>query len=204
MDKLRYRGKNRYREFLSAARIISHKISAIDDVVGILATGGIGRGYCDDYSDLDLIVYVDDEEVKEVKKYIAVGYLRNMGISLDTPVESYQKALSAKSPGAFWTQVMRWDRENSVILHDTKDRIKSLLREKLVFPEWERMRLIKQHRQGAEDHLLGYFEIWGKRGNIINLADALLRGNEHMILWIYAKNRKFCPSTPKSLPCQVQ
>jgi len=199
MDKLKYRGKNRYGEFLSAARIIARKISTIDHVMGILATGGIGRGYCDDYSDLDLAVYVDDEKVKEVKKYIALGYLRNKEISLDTPVESYQKALSAKSPGAFWTQVMRWDRENSVILHDTKGRIKNLLREKLIFPEWERMRLLKKHRQAAEEHLLGYFETWEKRGNNINLADALLRGTEHVILWIYAKNRKFCPYSPKWL-----
>jgi hypothetical protein len=50
MGKLRYRGKNSYREFLSTARIITRKISSIGYVVGILATGGIGRGYCDGYS----------------------------------------------------------------------------------------------------------------------------------------------------------
>jgi len=47
---LKYRGKNRYGEFLSAARIIARKISTVDHVVGKLVTGGIGREYCDDYS----------------------------------------------------------------------------------------------------------------------------------------------------------
>ena len=62
MKKVKYKGKNRYKEFLSAAKIISKKISKIEGVVGILATGGIGRGYCDDYSDLDLIVYAKNKK----------------------------------------------------------------------------------------------------------------------------------------------
>jgi predicted GH43/DUF377 family glycosyl hydrolase len=73
MKKVKYKGKNRYKEFLAAAKIISKKTSKIEGVVGILATGGIGRVYCDDYSDLDLIVYVDDKKVKEIEKYILVG-----------------------------------------------------------------------------------------------------------------------------------
>ena len=47
MKKVKYKGKNRYNEFLSAAKIISKKISKIEGIVGILAIGGIGRGYCD-------------------------------------------------------------------------------------------------------------------------------------------------------------
>jgi len=43
MRKVKYKGKNRYNEFLSAAKIISKKTSKIEGVVGILATGGIGR-----------------------------------------------------------------------------------------------------------------------------------------------------------------
>jgi len=64
----------------------------------MLATGGIGRGYSDDYSDLDLIVYADHKKVKENRKYIAVVFLRYKNIKLDTPVESYEKALNQKSP----------------------------------------------------------------------------------------------------------
>lgn len=101
MKKVKYKGKNRYNEFLSAAKIISEKISKIEGIVGILATGGIGRGYCDEYSDLDLIVYVDDKMVKEIEKYIAVGSLRYKDIELDTPVESYQRALKYESPSEY-------------------------------------------------------------------------------------------------------
>jgi len=199
MNKARYRSKNRYEKFLCAAEIISKKISKIKGVVGVLATGGIGRGYCDDYSDLDLIVYVDDKKVKQIEKYIAVGYLRYKEIELDTPVESYQKALNHKSPSRYWSQVTRWDRENSQILFDTENRIKDLLKEKLVFPDWEQEKLLRKYRQEVEEHLIYNFEMWEKRGDLINLSDSLIRATEHLVLWIYAKNKKIQPYVPKWL-----
>lgn len=199
MKKTKYKNKNRYKEFLAAAKIISKKISKIESVVGILATGGMGRGYCDDYSDLDLIVYVDDKKVKEIEKYIAVGSLIYKDIALDTPVESYQKALKHKSPSKYWSQVMRWDRENSQILFDTEQKIENLLKEKLVFPDWEQKKLLEKYREGVENHLKYNLEMWEKRGSLINLADSLIKAAEYIILWIYAKNKKFQPYLPKWL-----
>lgn len=199
MKKVKYKGKNRYKEFLAAAKIISKKISKIEGVVGILATGGIGRGYCDDYSDLDLIVYIDDKRVKEIEKYIAVGALIYKDIMLDTPVESYQKALKHRSPSPYWSQVMRWDRENSQILFDIEYKIENLLKEKLVFPDWEQKKLLKNYNNEVENHLKYNFEMWEKRGSLINLTDSLIKANEYIILWIYAKNKKFQPYLPKWL-----
>lgn len=194
-----YKGTNRYREFLSAAKIIASKISQIEGVVGILATGGIGRGYCDNYSDLDLIVYVDNDKVKGIDKYIAVGGMRYKGIELDTPVESYQKALHHKSPSKYWSQVMRWDRENSQLLFDTKDRIANLLKEKLIFPDSEQKKLLSAYSENVDEHLNHNFKLWEMRGGVVNLADSLIRATEHIILWIYAKNKMFQPYIPKWL-----
>lgn len=39
----------------------------------------------------------------------------------------------------------------------------------------------------------------GKRGDLLNLADLLKRITEQIILWIYAKNKKFQPYTSKWL-----
>lgn len=199
MNRVIYRSKNRYNEFLSAAKTIAKKIAKIDGVIGILAIGGIGRGHCDDYSDLDLIVYADDTKVKELRKYIAKGGLRYKEIDLDTPVESYQKALNHKSPSRYWSQVMRWDRENSQILFDANNKIKNLLKAKLVFPDWEQQRLLRRCRHEVENSLKWNFELWQKRGDLINLADSLIRATEYIIRWIYAKNKKFKPYLPKWL-----
>jgi len=199
MKKVKYKSKNRYKEFLHAAKIIAKKISKIDGVAGILATGGLGRGHCDDFSDLDLIVYVDDKKVKEIEKYIAVGFLRYKEIDFDTPVVSYQKALREKSPSRYWSQVMRWDRENSQILFDRGGKIAKLLKQKLVFPDSEQKRILSYHGQLVDDLLNYDFRLWEKRGGVINMSHCLVHAAEHMILWIYAKNKKFRPYTTKWL-----
>ena len=194
-----YRGKNRYREFMSAAKTIATRIAQIEGVVGILATGGIGRGFCDNYSDLDLIIYADNSHVRRIGQYIAVGYLRYKGIELDTPVESYQKAIAARSPSRLWSQVMRWDRQNSRLLHDTDNKIADLLTEKLVFPDSEQQRLLARYRAEVEEQLNYNFQLWEKRGRRHHLADCLIRATQPIILWIYARNKQFQPYLPKWL-----
>jgi len=198
-EKLVYRNDNRRDEFLQAAKAVSNKISTIEGVVGILATGGIARGYCDDYSDLDLIVYTNEEKVVEIGNYIAVGWLMHKNIGLDTPVESYEKALQADSPSDYWSQVMRWDRQNSILLFDSENRIRDLLRAKLVFPEWERQQLQKEYADKVEEYLVYSFDMWEQRGALVNLADLLITSTKYLIQWIYASNGKFQPYLPKWL-----
>jgi predicted nucleotidyltransferase len=199
MSETHYRSSNLNRKFLAAARTVSRKVSTIDGVVGILATGGMARGHSDYYSDLDLLVYAEDDKARTIDRYIAVGYLRHKGIALDTPVLRYRSALRHKSPSRYWTQVRRWDLENSLILFDTDGRMEDLRRDKLVFPDSERRKLLKEHAAGVIEHLVYDFELWEKRGWPANLAHTLICGTEHLILWIYAKNKRFQPYTPKWL-----
>jgi hypothetical protein len=118
---------------------------------------------------------------------------------VDTPVESYERALKHKSPSKYWSQVLRWDRENSVILYDTGNRIRDLLREKLVFPDRERMRITAHQSEKIADRLIYEFALWEKRGEPLNLARLLTQAVEHLTLWIYAKNKKFQPYLDKWL-----
>jgi hypothetical protein len=199
MRRVHYRSANINRKFLTAARTISRKISTIKGVVGILATGGMGRGHSDYYSDLDLLVYADDDKAREIDRYIAVGYLRHKGIALDTPVVRYRRAAEQKSPSAYWSQVRRWDLENSRVLFDTAGRMERLRKEKLVFPDWEQRKLLQEHAEGVMEHLIYNYELWEKRGTSLNLAHSLIQGTEHLILWIYARNKRFQPYLPKWL-----
>jgi hypothetical protein len=198
-DKLAYRNENRHDEFLQAARVVSKKISTIEGIVGILATGGIARGYCDDYSDLDLVVYANEAKVVEIGSYIAVGWLMYKNIGLDTPVVSYEKALQADSPSDYWSQVVRWDRQNSILLFDSENRIRDLLKAKLVFPEWEREQLKQECADKVEEYLVHSYDMWEKRGTVVYLADLLITSTKWLIQWIYASNNKFQPYLPKWL-----
>ncbi|GEM_PF-1018355 len=194
-----YRGKNRYEEFLAAARSIAKKISTIKGVVGIIATGGIGRGFCDELSDLDLIVYADEKHFKSIEKYIAVGCLRHKGIELDTPVENYQYERKQKSPSSHWTQALRWDRENSMILFDPQNKIKRLLKAKLVFADSEQKELLKKYEEAVNDYLIYHYLVWERRGHPFHLGYTLTKAAENFVYWLYAKNRKFQPYAPKWL-----
>ena len=192
-----YKGKNRYEEFLAAAKSIAKKISTIDGVIGILATGGIGRGFCDDLSDLDLIIYVDEKHFDSIYKYINVGYLRYKKIELDTPVENFQYEHKQESPSSHWTQALRWDRENSIILYDSDKKVKNLLKDKLVFPDKEQKELLNKYEEVVNDYLVYHFLVWERRGCPFHLGYTINKVIENLIYWIYAKNKKFQPYTPK-------
>lgn len=199
MKGLVYNSTNLNRQFIRAAKIIAGKISHIDGVVGIIAAGGIGRGHSDEFSDLDMIVYADSVRVKEIGKYIAVGQLYYKGIHFDIPVESYQKARRYKVPSSYWSQAVRWTLKNSRILHDTEDRVAGLLAEKVVFPDSERKKLMKRYRLEANEILNYMFPTWEARGEVYNLAHLLRLATESIMLWIYARNRKFQPYLVKWL-----
>ncbi|MCP4568626.1 MAG: hypothetical protein GY841_13700 [FCB group bacterium] len=199
MARLCYKSKNLNRRFSRAARIIADKISKIDGVVGIVATGGIGRGYSDEFSDLDLIVYAEQEKAKEIDSYIAIGQLLYKGIQYDTPVESYRKALRHKTPSVYWSQALRWTLESSIILYDTDDRIADLIAARVIYPEVERKKMVTDYRHWTDEILNYMYPTWKARGQVYNLAHLLRQAAENMILWIYAQNGVFQPYTRKWL-----
>ena len=108
-------------------------------------------------------------------------------------------ALRQKSPSRYWSQVMRWDRENSQILYDTDNRIRNMLKEKLIFPDSEQKELMKRRSREVQEYLWFHFDVWERRGEPVNVSHALVHGAENIILWIYAKNKRFQPYIPKWL-----
>lgn len=192
-----YRGKNRYPTFLKAGRTIAGKISELEGVIGILGTGSIGRRFGDEFSDLDLTVYAHSSAVRRLDRLVGIGWTGYKGVSFDILVVSYERALKAGVPSAFWSQIERWHQENSQILFDTDDRIKRLLRQKLVYPDRERTKLLKRYHENVHEHLVFFPELWAERGCLYNVIDALTRGVTFIVLWIYAKNRVFEPYMEK-------
>nr|MBN2278732.1 nucleotidyltransferase domain-containing protein [candidate division Zixibacteria bacterium] len=194
-----YKGTNRYQTFLKAGRTITDKISRLNGVVGILGTGSIGRRFGDRHSDLDLIVYANREHVKNIDRLVSIGWIEYKGISYDIVVRTYEKALKAKSPSAYWTQVMRWDRQNSQILYDSDNRIRDLLKSKLVYPDREQKKLMARYHREIHEYLVFFPDMWATRGSLYNVVDALGRAVQSIILWIYAKNKVFEPFISKWL-----
>jgi predicted nucleotidyltransferase len=194
-----YRTRNRHATFLKAGRIISARIAKLDGVVGILGTGSIGRKFGDQYSDLDLIVYAHAKAVRKLDRLLCCRCTGWKGMEFDIPVVSYERALREKVPSSYWSQVIRWDRQNSEILYDTQQRIEKLLGEKLVYPDSEQQKLLNRYRHRTHECLVFYPELWAERGQLHNVVDSLFRAVQNIVLWIYAKNRVFEPYVAKWL-----
>lgn len=194
-----YLGNNRYRTFLRAGRTVAGKIAKLDGVVGILGTGSIGRRFGDHHSDLDLIVYAHREAVRELRRLVSVGWACYREVEVDIMVLPYETALKARVPSAFWSQLKRWDQQNSQVMHDTRRRLETMLEQKLVYPDKEREQLLARYKREVHEHLVFYPELWGDRGRLYNVIDTLYRAVQNIVLWIYARNRVFEPYVAKWL-----
>lgn len=194
-----YRTKNQNNLFRRVGKKVAKKIASIDGVIGIIACGGIGRGFSDFHSDLDFFVYADDTKAKEIASYIAVGQLCYKNIHFDIPVHSIEKAERSRVPSKYWCQEMRWTLEYSEIWHDTGGRIERLLQDKVILPEEELKRLLKHHRHHANEILNYIYHSWLDRGWPYNLAHLIRLATGHIILWIYLKNGLFLPYKDKWL-----
>jgi len=194
-----YRGPNRYRTLLKAGRNITGKIARLGGAVGVLGTGALGRRFGDRYSDLDLTVYAHAHAVRRLRRLVSIGWISFKGVEFDIVVVPFETAEKAGVPSRFWTQVRRWDHQNSQILCDNRDRIKKLLAEKLVYPDAEQERLLARYRDEVHEHLVFFPELWAERGQLYNVFDALVGAVKNIVLWIYAKNKVFEPYLPKWL-----
>ncbi|MEE9443002.1 MAG: hypothetical protein V3V99_10095 [candidate division Zixibacteria bacterium] len=194
-----YKSKNIHSHFRRVGRIVCDKISGIDGVVGIIATGGIARKFSDDFSDLDFFVYADKSKARQIASYIAVGQLCYKDIHFDIPVLSYQRAMRHKVPSNYWSQVIRWTLKYGEIWYDPDGKVKSLLDKKLIFPESEQKLLLNRYHHRVDEILNYIYSTWEARGYIWNLAHLLRRAAENMILWVYVKNELFQPYVTKWL-----
>ena len=194
-----YSGRNRYRTFLKAGRIITEKIARLDGVVGVLGNGAIGRGFGDRFSDLDLVVYAEPEAVKAISRTVSVGWISYKGMDFDIPTLSYERALKAPVPSRFWSQVRRWDHQQARVLYDSNDRLTKLLTQKLIYPDRERQQLLAEYRTEVQEHLVYFPEMWAERGQLYHVVDTLVQAVRCIVRWIYARNRVFEPYPAKWL-----
>lgn len=194
-----YRGPNRYRTLLKAGRNITGKIARLSGVVGVLGSGALGRRFGDRHSDLDLTVYAHAHAVRRLRRLVSIGWISCKGVGFDIVVTPFETAQKAGVPSKFWSQVRRWDHQNSRIMYDSRGRVKKLLAEKLVYPDAEQKRLLARYRGDVHEYLVFYPELWAERGQLYNVIDALVGAVKNITLWIYAKNRVFEPYAPKWL-----
>ena len=66
---LRLKGKNRIQEFSAIANALSAKITSLGGVAGVVFLGGLVRGFADKFSDIDIIVLLNEKD-KDLRRRI--------------------------------------------------------------------------------------------------------------------------------------
>ena len=167
-------------------------------IVGIVCTGGIGRGYADRYSDVDITIYVrknariglpkEGEMDVQVSKEDRVKYGVDK-INVDWVILNYEKALRKK-----WDMETRWAFSQVKILHDPEGRIRELIKKKVVLPDRERKWLMMEGVEQSHYYGVRVPEIWVRRGHIISAHHSMYYGLEMLFQALFALNKQLIPA----------
>ena len=150
--KPKLKTKNLNEEFIKIAENYVNRISAYKEVIGIAVGGGIGRGHSDEYSDVDIYVYLTSKGYKKWKKNppIRVGSYKRGKRTVEIEIFDYDFESKSKKP---WKIEDRWERNHHIVLFDIDNKVKRLLKRKCVWEKSEKERLLKQQLMRAEWYL---------------------------------------------------
>lgn len=106
--------------------------TALDGVVGVTLNGGLSRGYGDHLSEIDIVIYLHEEQYSQYKNGLypfALGITMIDGSLYDIKTVSYEQELRRD-----YESVALWDLSYAKILYDPKGAVQKLMKEKLSVP----------------------------------------------------------------------
>lgn len=135
--------KGKYEEMIKNAKKIANDLSKENGVIGITLCGGLSRGYADELSEIDLIVYLENEVYNDW--ITGMGPIPHSdalwkGNYVDVEFFSFEKEAKEN-----WDLIKKWDASYNVILFDPKKKIEVLFNEKDVFSSLEKYQCISEY-----------------------------------------------------------
>ncbi|HEX2946500.1 MAG TPA: hypothetical protein VHT96_11155 [Clostridia bacterium] len=108
------------------------KILYFKGIVGVILDGGLSRGYADHLSEIDIVIYLTQDQFlkyKKAKTPIPLGITKINGYLYDIKIESYEEVLNRS-----FDMVALWDLSYAKIIYDPYNNISDLIRQKLAQP----------------------------------------------------------------------
>jgi len=148
-------------------------------VVGVVYLGALARGYFDEHSDIDIVVYK--------RRGVRLGWPREKeytykGFTVDLEVRDYEKEL--RRP---WTPEERWVFLNARIRYDPEGLVRKLFELKARLTERERIRLLEDELRRAE-WSLGDARAWLHRGSLLSAHYTVTVALRHLLRSIVLLN----------------
>jgi len=196
-DMERLRGANRIEQIKEIGELLKRKIGSCEGVSGIVFMGGLIRGFADKYSDVDIIVLLEerDENLRERIRKIGSDEHRRSGVDVDLEVHFLEDFRAQK-----WNEIGRWDFSNASIVFDREGEVQKFLRTKLSVPSsfWLKRVVVYGQYVGwyccsPEKNAETLVETWVDRGDLVSAHYCLNYALTLLIRIIFALNREFLP-----------
>jgi predicted nucleotidyltransferase len=192
------KGTNRIDTFRMVANEIVQRVSHFGSVCGILYMGGLVRGFADQYSDVDIIVLLNNEDPFTREFLPSISATLEDKSNLEIDLEVY---LMAEYALRDWDEYTKWDLTHSEIAYDRHGNTKAMLNEKLHMSDddWK-LRLSKSmvyfswYCCPSEDYIPTMSDMWFQRGDEASAEYSVTYGIELLLSMVYSLNRSFLPA----------
>jgi predicted nucleotidyltransferase len=190
----RIKTKNLAEELLSASQQYIDELSNYSEVVGIIITGGLARGFVDRFSDIDIEVFLYGTDFEIWERESPIELNRRVG---DHEVEieffNYEEFSDSSYDYILWTMENRWDKSHSKIVYDPYKKIVNLINSKVVFRKGElKDSLTRTHKYA---YWFGNIvaESWLQRGDVVSAAGSINNALENLVDFLFLLNSEFIP-----------
>ena len=183
--------ENKCENMIIHAKELAKEISNKDGVIGITLGGGLSRGYGDDFSEIDLNVYLDDNIYQ--KWIIGMGPIPQYNalwneLFIDIRLLSYEKELSES-----WNLIHKWDASYNRILFDPEEKIEKLFNIKDMFTSKEKIEYSLKFFEDCEYIGDTVISQWIRRGDPLAANSLISYGVSSLIGMVFLANEEYPP-----------
>lgn len=196
---IKLRGENQIKKFEQVAEELAHNISANSGVAGIIFIGGLVRGFVDQFSDLDIIVFLKkkDEQLRRKIYDISLSWGKKSNIDIDLEVHFLEEFKNRDL-----CEVDKWDFSRAKFYFDPEGEIKDILKKKLALPRrlWINSIvvlavLMKWYCCPPKKRVGTIAESWIERGDLVAAHYCLNHAVNMLFRILFALNSDFLPPT---------
>jgi len=183
--------ESNFEEMVNDAKIMVQNLMNQKGVIGITLSGGLSRGYGDELSEIDLIIYLEDDIHRQWSigmGPIPQGDILWDGKYFDIKFLSFQEEISKD-----WDLLKRWDASYQKILFDPLGKIADLLEQKDSIREEDLKRKILS--TALDCCYLGVFvpQQWIKRGDPLAANQIINKALMSLVDLIFLINLEYPP-----------
>ena len=163
-------------------------------IIGILLSGGLARGFADHFSDIDIEIFHPRGFSKLILPESPRGsHWTPQGNEIEIEKSCFEDHLDPQNDEMLWNMSNRWDKVHANILYDPKGHIANLLKAKVVFRpgEWERLHKLA----GTSPQWLATIvaNSWVERGDIAAAHHVLNCAISLLLDYLFLSNQQFIP-----------